>query len=151
MSSNYSKFEVVFSGKRGFHLHVLDFDLRDWTGFNEANPVKSHEVARLIYTRYLKQVCGGFDDDHFKVSVDPMRVVTFPESINGETGLLCKSLGGKNDFEAMNVSSMLVESRWAKIYNYPIKWRNLGLDDFIHNYQRLEEPLHSHPEPKRRL
>jgi DNA primase catalytic subunit len=64
MSSNYSKLEVVFSGRCGFHLHVLDFDPSDWTTFNEANPIKSHEVARLIYTKCLKQVCGGFDDDH---------------------------------------------------------------------------------------
>ena len=54
MGTNYSKFEIVFSGKRGFHLHVLDFDPSDWTKFNEANPIKSHEVARLIYTKYLK-------------------------------------------------------------------------------------------------
>jgi hypothetical protein len=151
MSGNYSKFEIVFSGRRGFHLHVLDFDLRDWTTFNEANPIKSHEVARLIYTKYLGQVCGGFDDDHFKLSVDPMRVVTFPDSINGETGLLCKGLGGISDFEASKISSILLECKWTRIYNYPIKWYNLSIEDYLNRgYQELEEPLHSHLEPKRK-
>jgi DNA primase catalytic subunit len=27
---NYSNLVVVFSGRRGFHIHVLDFDYRDW-------------------------------------------------------------------------------------------------------------------------
>ncbi|MCX6654938.1 MAG: hypothetical protein NTY03_07425 [Candidatus Bathyarchaeota archaeon] len=94
-------------------------------------------------------MCNGFDDDHFKLSVDPMRVMTFPDSINGETGLLCKSLGGRGNFESMSISSMLVEARLARIYNYPIRWYNLGLEDFMRSYQRLEEPLHSHPEPRR--
>jgi hypothetical protein len=77
--------ERYLSGRRGFHLHVLDFDPSDWTEYNAANPIKTHEAARLIYTKYLKQVCGGFDDDHFKLSVNPMRVVTFLDSINGQT------------------------------------------------------------------
>jgi hypothetical protein len=105
-------------------------------------------VSRFVYTKYLKQVCSGFDDDHFKLSVDPMRVVTFPDSVNGATGLLCKSIGGRRDFEALRISSMLLESRWTRIYNYPIRWHNLGLEDFINNYQRLEEPLHTHLEPR---
>jgi hypothetical protein len=152
MSSNYSKFEIVFSVRRGFHLHILDFDPRDWTTFNEANPIKSHEVARLIYTKYIEQVCGGFDDDHFKLSVDPMRVITFPDSINGETGQLCKSLGGISDFETKKIQSILLESMWTKIYNYPIKWSNLSLEDYIiRGYQGLEEPLHAHLEPRRGL
>lgn len=150
MSSNYSKFQIVFSGRRGFHLHILDFDPRDWTSYNEMNPIKSHEVSRLIYTRYLKQICCGFDDDHFKLSVDPMRVVTFPDSINGETGLLCKSLGGKNDFESLKVSEILSRARWGRLYNYPIRWHNLSMEDYIDRaYQRIEESLHSHPEPRR--
>jgi len=27
----YRHVEIVFSGKRGFHIHVLDFDPQDWT------------------------------------------------------------------------------------------------------------------------
>jgi hypothetical protein len=152
MRINYSRFEVVFSGRRGFHLHVLDFDVKDWTTYNELNPIKSHEVARFVYTKYLKQVCGGFDDDHFKVSVDPMRVVTFPESINGESGLLCKSLGGIADFEAWTISRILIESRWTRIFNYPIKWHNLSLEDYIlRSFQELEASYPTHLESKLRL
>ena len=127
----------------------MDFDPSDWTTFNEANQIKPHEVARFIYTKYLKQVCSGFDDDHFKLSVDPMRVVTFPDSINGETGLLCKSLGDWRDFEDMQIPEMLRESRWCRIYNYPVRWFNMGLEGFLQSYQKLEEPLDSHLEPRR--
>jgi len=48
---NYSDIRIVFSGRRGFHVHVLDFNVRDWTEYNEEDPIKSHEVARFLYTR----------------------------------------------------------------------------------------------------
>jgi hypothetical protein len=148
MSSNYSKFEIVFSGRRGFHIHALGFDPTDWTTFNEANPIKSHEVSRFIYTRYLKQVCGGFDDDHFKLSVDPLRVVALPDSINGMSGLLCKSLGGRRDFEGVRIPEVLRESRWRRIHNYLIRWYNMGPEDF-RGFDLSEETLHAHLEPRR--
>jgi DNA primase catalytic subunit len=31
----------VFSGRRGFHIHVLDFSYKDWTYYNERNPIKA--------------------------------------------------------------------------------------------------------------
>jgi len=37
----YSKIAVVFSGRRSFHIHVLDFNIRDWTSYNERKPIKS--------------------------------------------------------------------------------------------------------------
>jgi DNA primase catalytic subunit len=47
IEENYSDIRVVFSGKKGFHIHVHDFDVRDWTHDNEGNQIKSHEVAAL--------------------------------------------------------------------------------------------------------
>ncbi len=81
-----------------------------------------------------------------------MRVVTFPESINGETGLLCKSIGGVADFEALTISNLLLESRWTRIFNYPIKWTSLSLEDYIvRSFQDLEASYPTHLEPKARL
>ena len=61
IEENYSKILVVFSGRRGFHIHVLDFNLRDWTYYNGRNPIKSHEVARFKYTKLLASICDGFN------------------------------------------------------------------------------------------
>lgn len=133
ITDNYSDVHVVFSGKRGFHIHVWDFDVRDWTHYDERNPIKSHEVARFVYTRNLKAACGGFDDHHFTLSSDPMRVVTFPESLNGETGLMCKYLGGPEEFERTSVQDILWRSK-ATRYFY-----NMGFESAVQS--------HSHPEP----
>jgi hypothetical protein len=128
---NYSDVHVVFSGKQGFHIHVWDFDVRDWTYYNERNPIKSHEVARFLYTKHIKAATGGFDDSHFRLSCDPMRVVTFPESLNGETGLICKYLGGPKEFEKTSIPDIIWRSKASK-YFYNTSWESLN---------------HAHPEP----
>ena len=136
IAENYSDLHVVLSGKKGFHIHVLDFNVRDWTHYNERDPIKSHEVARFVYTRHIKSACGEFDDRHFTLSCDPMRVVTFPGSLNGETGLVCKYLGGPQSFERTRISDIIWRSR-ATTYIY-----NLG-------FERLTD--HAHPELARAM
>ena len=131
IDENYSDLHVVFSGKRGFHIHVLDFEVGDWTHYNEKDPIKSHEVARFIYTKHLKAVCGGFDKYHFILSSDPMRVVTFPGSLNASTGLICTHLGNRKEFENTPISDILSKSRALK-----------------HFYNLDFEAMHyAHPEP----
>jgi DNA primase catalytic subunit len=41
IEENYKDIQIVFSGRRGFHIHVLDFNLRDWTYYNYRNPIES--------------------------------------------------------------------------------------------------------------
>ena len=108
---NHSDIHIVFSGRKGFHVHVLDFDVRDWTHYDEGNPIKSHEVARFLYTRHVKRALGGFDDPHFKLSCDPMRMITFPGSLNSRSGLICTHLGGPSEFESMSMTDVLHRSR----------------------------------------
>jgi DNA primase catalytic subunit len=43
IKENYGDIRIVFSGKRGFHVHVRDFKVRDWTHYDSSNPIKSHE------------------------------------------------------------------------------------------------------------
>jgi len=135
ISENYSDIHIVFSGKKGFHVHVLDFDVRDWTYYDESDPIKSHEVARFIYTRHIKGATGGFDNSHFKLSCDPMRMITFPESLNAVTGLICTYLGTPSDFARKQVAEILRESR-ALRYFHDTDFQNLN---------------HSHPEPLLRI
>jgi len=120
---------MVFSGRRGFHVHVLDFDLLDWTHYNDRKPLKSHEVARYKYTRHLKAACGGFDRHHFILRSDVTRVITLTRSLNGETGLICSYLVGRKDFEATHVSRIVWGSKALRFLYDRARVMNLRLDD----------------------
>jgi DNA primase catalytic subunit len=99
----YSKLAVVFSGRSGFHIHALDFNYHDWVSYRESDPIWCHHASRFKLTRLLQKQTPVFDKAHFNVSVDPMRVVTVPNSINAKTGLRCSYLGGKKDFEKLSL------------------------------------------------
>lgn len=76
VSENYKDIRVIFSGKSGFHIHVLDFEMRDWARYDEANPLRSHETARFRYSTILNNMVGGFDIHHFILSSDVLRAIT---------------------------------------------------------------------------
>jgi hypothetical protein len=114
IGENYRDIRIVFSGKSGFHIHVLDFELRDWAIYNEKHSLKSHEVAWFRYTKFLDDAVGGFDRHHFILSCDVMRVITFPESLNGETGLVCSYICGANEFSDLKVYEILEAAKSAK-------------------------------------
>ena len=107
IEQNYSKIEIVFSGRKGFHIHVLDFKLRDWTYYNDKNPIKSHEVARFKYSKFLSGQCNGFNRYHFIVAVDPMRIISLPYSLNGESGLVCIPVGDRKSLEKLSVEEVV--------------------------------------------
>jgi hypothetical protein len=116
----YSKATVVFSGRRGFHIHVLDFNIRDWTHYNEKNPVKSHEVARLKFSSLLALETYTFDRHHFILSVDPMRVMSVPQTLNAETSLICLHIGNRKDLDACSARAIIERANPAlQIYGYP--------------------------------
>ena len=133
---NYSDIRIVFSGRRGFHVHVLDFNVRDWTEYNEEDPIKSHEVARFLYTRYLKTALGEMSKYHFILSSDPMRVMTVPGSLNSRTGKICFLVGDPYDFEKLTLEKVITKSDSRKyLYN--------------NGFQSASSFLHAHPEPSR--
>jgi hypothetical protein len=107
---NYSQIEIVFSGRRGFHVHVLDFNYRDWGRPNPRNPLKAMSDARF---KYALQILPDHDWDHpnFIVSVDPMRVVTVPGTLNADTGLVCIDVGGVGDLADLSIQSLLGRSK----------------------------------------
>ncbi|MEM3467092.1 MAG: DNA primase small subunit domain-containing protein, partial [Candidatus Jordarchaeales archaeon] len=75
IEENYESIKIVFNGAKGFHIHMLDFNVRDWTRYNEHDPVKSHEVARFCYILHFARILDTrFDEPHFTLSVDPMRI-----------------------------------------------------------------------------
>jgi len=94
IEQNYTDVMIVFSGRKGFHIHVLDFNLRDWTYYNETNPIKSQEVARFKYTKLLADLVP-VNRSHFLLSTDHMRIISLPYSLNGESGLVCTPIGDR--------------------------------------------------------
>jgi len=130
---NYSDIQIVFSGKRGFHIHVRDFNLRDWTHYDTSNPIKSHEVARYIYTLNLQSALGEFNKYHIWLSTDPMRVLTIPNTLNGKTGLICFDVGTPRDFENLTLEKLVRKSD-ARRYFYD------------NGFKTGTELIHSHPE-----
>lgn len=123
LAENYSDIRIVFSGRAGFHCHVLDFDVRDWTHVDEDNIVKSLEVGRLKYTTYLaKQIPEAFDRAHFILSCDVMRVMSVPESLNALTGLLCSYLGNPHEFGWSSVDDILRKAKRAKASIVGLGW-----------------------------
>ena len=134
MRENYRDIHIVFSGKRGFHVHVRDFDVRDWTHYDVRRPVRSHEVARFLYTRHLQNSLGDIGRHHFILSTDPLRLMTVPETLNGETGKICYSVGGLSDFEGLTFGGLLNRSDSRRFL-----------------YDSGFESLHSHLEPLLRM
>jgi DNA primase catalytic subunit len=114
----YSNIAVVFSGRRGFHIHVLDFNASDWARYDFRNPIRSHEAARFRFSRLISLETYVFDKVHFTLSVDPMRIVTVPNSLNAETGLKCIYIGDRKDLEKLTISRILERSK-PNIYCHP--------------------------------
>lgn len=83
VAENYDKIMIVFSGRHGFHIHVMEFEVRDWTYYDMRNPMKSHEVAKRKYVETIKdRIPQAFDIPHYILSCDVMRVMTLPEILN---------------------------------------------------------------------
>jgi hypothetical protein len=109
IQATHRNIQIVFSGRRGFHIHVLDFNYRDWSAPNPKNPMKTMATARY---KYASKVLPGtvWDTNHFIVSVDPMRVITVPNTLNIDSGLICLHIGTPNDLESTHIPSMLEQA-----------------------------------------
>jgi hypothetical protein len=115
----YSDQAVVFSGRRGYHLHVLDFDVHDWVRYDPRDPFGSQAAARFRFLKLIEPVSHVFDRIHFRVSVDPLRIASVPGSVNGETGLVCRFVGTPSDLERRSVRSILDESATLMVAPIP--------------------------------
>jgi len=107
----YSRIAVVFSGCAGFHVHVMDFDYHDWGSYRERDPIWCHSASRFKFTKLLQKQTHVFDRAHFTVSVDPMRVVTVPNTLNGKTGLICRFIGSPKNLETLSIPEILELSK----------------------------------------
>jgi hypothetical protein len=59
-----------------------------------------------------------FGRAHFTVIVDPMRVVTVPNTVNAKTGLICRFLGSPKDLEILTISEVLEMSKTFPVHGH---------------------------------
>lgn len=142
----YDNIHLVFSGKTGFHIHVRDFKIRDWTYYDSANPLKSHEVARRRFVDILQEHAPkAFDHAHYVLSCDTTRVITVPESLNGETGLVCKYLGSPDMFRELSIHQIVELAKRKQHITQGLNWTTAS---------EWRDPrfnlLHAHHEPTHR-
>jgi hypothetical protein len=49
-----------------------------------------------------------------------MRVVTVPNTLNGQTGLICSHVGDRKELDKRTIQELLIKSReFAKFHGYP--------------------------------
>jgi integrase len=98
----------------------MDFDYHDWAPYREEDPIWCHHAARLKFTKLLQKQTRVFDRAHFTVSVDPMRVVTVPGTLNAATGLVCRYIGTRKDLEKLTIQELLEKSKeYDRFHGYP--------------------------------
>jgi hypothetical protein len=115
----YAKLAIIFGSCQGFHVHVMDFNYYDWVQYHWNDPTWAHHASRFKFTKLLQKQTHVFDRAHFTVSVDPMRVVTVPNTINGKTGLICRFIGTPKDLELLTISELLKISKAFPVDSYP--------------------------------
>ena len=93
----YRDFCYVFSGFKGFHLYVRDFDLEDHV-FGGVDFLR-REVQELGVRRWISSFLlgEGFRFDR-SVTPDTRRIIRVPGSINGHTGLKAKIFRSEGSF-----------------------------------------------------
>ena len=77
----------------------------------------------------------AFDKAHFALSVDPMRVISIPESLNAVTGVSCSYLGDSKQFKRLTVEQILRRARRAKASINGLNWSSADSLEF--------RPIHS--------
>ena len=117
IEDHYGDIHIVFNGKSGFNIHVLDFNVRDWTHYSIDYPRNSYETARHKFSKQLQKASPPvYDRQSFTSSTNIQGVTSFPDSLNGETGLICRYLGTPEDFREMEVEDIILK---AKSNKYP--------------------------------
>ena len=59
----------------------------------------------------MKLQTYAFDRVHFTVSVDPMRIVTVPNTLNGQTDLVCRYIGDGKNLERLSIAELVEKAK----------------------------------------
>ncbi len=116
---NHSRVRVVFSGWKGFHIYVLDFDERDWS--RSEDPVYRLRDARRRYLSVLEAMGLRISPAHRVVSTDPTRIAALPWSLKAESGLVCADLGEGFGLDFLRPVDVLEMANPWRFLNYELR------------------------------
>jgi len=86
----FKDFRIIYSGGKGFHLHVYDFDWKKYTDLRPEDPrireglmteIKGDIVTKVMEAGFI------FDAD---VTLDTRRIIRLPGTVHGKTLNLCQ-------------------------------------------------------------
>jgi len=101
----YTDFLFVFTGRRGFHVYVQDFDITDF--IHDFDPLHREKYEGRV-RKYMAELVlkRGFKIDA-QVTCDTRRVVRLPNTLHGETGLRALPLS-RDQFEKFRIEDAIV-------------------------------------------
>jgi len=102
----FDNFACAFSGKRGFHLYVRDFDPRNFG--NEYGQQSTELIEKNLRTKIAKEVIDKEFTIDAQVTTDTRRIVRLPNTLHGGSGFLSLYLESKDELDRFNLSKSLV-------------------------------------------
>lgn len=81
---------LVYSGSKGFHIHVYDWNLQDFVDTKPADPRYRETLTQEVKAQIVENLLSKglvFDAD---VTLDTRRMIRLPLSINGKTFNICQ-------------------------------------------------------------
>ncbi|MBD3229430.1 MAG: phosphoadenosine phosphosulfate reductase family protein, partial [Candidatus Lokiarchaeota archaeon] len=119
----FSEFEYLWTGNKGFHLIVQDYNYREFfdefvkgsqTFDLERQKISEIEILNRNYI-YKKIKKKEFPTD-YEVLTDIMRVVRLPKTLHGSTGLQSILVSSEKKFKRLNI-----DESFTMIDNYDLK------------------------------
>jgi DNA primase catalytic subunit len=86
----FEDFRAVYSGSKGFHLYVEDFDIRDFVAALEADPRKREDQHPVVKAKFTEAALKAGIAVDVAVTLDPRRILRVPGTVHGKTLNLCE-------------------------------------------------------------
>ena len=143
---DFACFSVVFSGRRGFHVYVFDFNPSKFS--NLSNDHYREQIEKDARKKIVEIVrAKGYDID-VNVSSDTRRIIRLPSTLHGETALKCTSIGSNTrDIERFEIRSCIAFPTIEDVHVRFLKRvsRFCFIDEYFGPYQKkLETALPKH-------
>jgi len=102
----FADFSFVFSGRRGFHVYVFDFDPNKFS--NLLNDQYREQIEIDARKKIAEIVRAKRYDVDVNVSSDTRRIIRLPSTLHGETALKCTFIGSNtSDLERFEIRSCI--------------------------------------------
>ena len=103
---------VVFSGRRGFHVHYWDWNTQRITRMHPTKRMEYFIKERQEITDELAKQRIVVDE---KITLDPYRIIRIPNTLHGKTGLIAKPIEDLKSFKPINSALAFERKYYNKI------------------------------------